>query len=205
VRRVAFIAMIVAVAGLALPGRASLYSPEEPMAIPVEEGKAVALPFEEFRRRLTVLMNAANPPKPGEPDNPDREAFLKRIRKAEEPENPEKSKKPRRLSAEETAALATDLLRVGKSDEALNKLSAKMRPPNYWVLTTLGHVHAARGDSRDWAEAIQQQTSARLDAEMPEVVKGLTKEQRDWWEMIDRDYLPTTTRSTSSTGSRESG
>lgn len=189
-RRVAFVAGVVAVVGLALAagaGRASLYSPDDPMAIPVEDGKPIALPFEEFKRRLTVLLNAVKEPKPGEKDNPDREAILNRIRKTEEPAEPTKSKKPKRLTAEETAALATDLLRVGKFDEALNKLSAKIRPANYWVFTTLGHVHATRGD---WTEALQLQTAARLDAEMPETVKGLTKDERDWWAKLDRDYLP---------------
>jgi hypothetical protein len=181
VRRVAFVIGVVAVAVLALsggPGRASLYCPEEQMAIPVEDGKPVALPFEEFKRRLTVLLNAMVEPKPGEPDNPDRKKILDRIAER---------KKAKRLPSDETAALATDLLRVGRADEALDKLIAKSRPANYWVFTGLGHVYAARGD---WVDAIQQQDAARLDAEMPETVKGLTKAQRDWWQMLDRDYLP---------------
>src|SRR5262249_22310531 len=117
-------------------------------------------------------------PQKGEKDNDDRKGVLERIAER---------KKAKKLSSDETAALATDLLRVGKSDEALDRLSAKLRPANYWVFTTLGHVYAARGD---WAQAIQQQTAAKLDAEMPETVKGLTKGQRDWWEKLDRDYLP---------------
>lgn len=186
-RRVAFVVMIAAVAGFMLVGewgRASLYAPAEPMAIPVEDGKPVALPFEEFKRRLTMLRNALVEPPKGEKDNPDREAFLKRIREATEAKD---SKKPKRLSSDETAALATDLLRVGKSDLALDKLSAKMRPANYWVFTTLGRIYAERGD---WAQAIELQRSASLDAEMPQTVKGLSKAQRDWWEKLDRDYLP---------------
>lgn len=165
-------------------GWASLYSPQEPMAIPVEDGKPVPLPFEEFKRRLTILRNALVEPLSGEKDNPDRQAFLQRIAEASGGKD---AKKTKRLTAEETAALATDLIRVGQLDQALDNLSAKMRPANYWVLTTLGHVHAARGD---WAQAIELQMAARLDTEMPEMVKGLTKGQRDWWEKLDRDYLP---------------
>lgn len=186
-RRVVFSAVVVAgvtLLQLASESRASLYSLQEPMAIPVEDGKPVALPFEEFKRRLTILRNALVEPAAGEKANPDRETFLKRI--AEATGGPD-AKRPKRLTPEETAALATDLIRVGQLDQALDKLSAKLRPANYWVLTTLGHVHAARGD---WAQAIELQTAAILDAEMPETVKGLTKDQRDWWQKLDRDYLP---------------
>jgi hypothetical protein len=84
VRRVAFAVVVGSVVGLALvagPGRASLYSPEAPFAIPFEDGKPSQLPFDEFKRRRAVLRNATIEPKLGEETNPDRKAFLDRIEK----------------------------------------------------------------------------------------------------------------------------
>ena len=180
--RVAFQILSGVLLGLAVvagAGRASLYQPDDPMAIPVGEGRPQPLPFGEFKRRLSVLLNALLEPKKGEPDNPDRKAFLDRIAAREK----------KKLSAADTAALAADLLRVGRSDEALNRLEPRVRDrqQNYFVLSTLGTVHAARGS---WDDAINYQTASQIDAEMPETVPGLTKPQRDWWAKLDRDVVP---------------
>jgi hypothetical protein len=168
---------------VAAPGFASLYSPEDPFAIPVgEDGKAGELPFDEFKRRLAVLTNALVEPKAGEKANPDRQRFLDRIARKPDPASPE----ARSLSTSEAAALATDLLRVGKSDKALDLLAPRTRRPDYFVLSVLGHVFAARGD---WANALKYHTEERFDLEMPATPKGLSKGQRDWWAKLDTGYL----------------
>lgn len=180
-RRVVFAAAVLgSVAGLVLvagTGRASLYSPEEPFAVPVgADGKATPLPFPEFKRRLGVLGNARVEPKKGEKDNSDREPFLKRIAER---------KKIARPAAPEAAALAADLYRVGRLDEALNLLKS-LRRPDYFAFATLGHIRAARGE---WADALATYEDQR-DTKMPAGVKGLTKPQRDWWERLDAEYVP---------------
>ncbi len=183
-RRVVFAAVTGAVVGLALlagHGRASLYSPENQFAIPVgNDGKPVALPFDEFKRRLAVLTNATIEPKFGEKPNPDREKFLERI--AEQEKHP-------KLSAIDTAALAADMLRIGQADKAMAVLGPRTgdRKPDYFVFSTLGHVHAARGE---WADALRYHQDGQLDSKMPATVKGLSKSQRDWWEKLDVDYVP---------------
>lgn len=182
-RRVVFAAALLGSSLILVPTptRASLYAPDEPYAIPVgTDGKATPLPFPEFKRRLVVLTNALLEPKKGEKDNPDREPFLKRVADR---------KKVAKLAAPEAAALAVDLLRVGKADDALNLLGPRTadRRPDYFVFSALGHIHAARGE---WAEALRYHQEGQLDTKMPAEVKGLSKQQRDWWEKLDAEYVP---------------
>jgi tetratricopeptide (TPR) repeat protein len=172
------------VAGLALvaePGRASLYSPDDPkLNIQVgPDGKGQPFALGDFKTFLAGVMNAADDRKKKDGKfNSDREAALKRI----------EQRQGKKLSVPETAALAADLLRVGRADDALNRLKplALGRNPNYFVLTTLGHVHAARGELQ---AAVDYHMSALLDSEMSAEVKGLTKPQRDWIAKLDRDYV----------------
>lgn len=176
--RVALVMFVGSLASLVLigSGRASLYSPEDPrFVIPVGmDGKAQPLPLDDFRIALAVLTNAREKKR-----EEDRKAFLERIERA----------KGKKLSAPESAALASDLLRLGRSDEALNSLAPRLRDrnPDYFVFTTLGHIHAAGGN---WRDALRYHTAAQLDSEMPAAVKGLSKSQRDWWDKLDREYVP---------------
>jgi hypothetical protein len=190
VRRVAFAVVVGSVVGLALvagPGRASLYSPEAPFAIPFEDGKPSQLPFDEFKRRRAVLRNATIEPKLGEETNPDRKAFLDRIEKRmPKGTEAEKERSLKKMPVIEVVALAGDLLHVGQTDRALNLLVPRSRRPDYLVFSTLAHVYAARGE---WAEALRYHTEARLDTEMPADLKGLSKPQRDWWDKLDADYV----------------
>jgi hypothetical protein len=184
VGRVAFVLLAAWTVGLVLvagPGRASLYTPDDPrFVVPVgDDGKPRALAPGEFRTALAVLMNAANDKKTGGKFNSDRAAFLDRIARA----------KGKKLSVPETTALATDYLRVAQFDEALNTLAPRLRDrnPDYFVYTTYAAVRATVGD---WPEALRYHQSALFDSEMPAEVKGLSKAQRDWWEKLDRDHVP---------------
>ncbi|MBA4067001.1 MAG: hypothetical protein C0501_25485 [Isosphaera sp.] len=171
--RVALTAVVASAAVLAGVGRASLYTPDDPrFAVPVAaDGTPTPLPFDEFKRRLAVLTNALNE----KLDTPDRQAFLKRVA--------DREKQPKR-SRDETAALAADLLRVGRVDQALNVLGP--RTTDYFGVAALAHAHAVRGD---WGEALRHYEGL-LDAEMPAEVKGLSKGQRDWWANLDAGYVP---------------
>jgi hypothetical protein len=163
--------------------RASLYSPDDPMmVVPVgADGKAQAMKFNDFLLALTKLNNAFDMRMiiNGEA-NKDREAFLERLKASEKIQNP---------SVDEKAARATDLLRVGELDGAINLLIplTRDRRPSYFVFITLSHVYAARGD---WGEAIRFHQEGQLDTEMPPTVKGLTAAQRNWWQKLDSQYLP---------------
>ena len=196
-RRVVVVVVIGSVAGLALvagPGRASLYSSDTQFAIPFEDGKALRLPFDEFKRRRAVLMNAMVEPKLGEETNPDRKAFLDRIHKrmpapGDTPrQRQEKEQALKKLPARDAAELAADLLRVGQVDQALNLLLPRTtdRRPDYFVFSTLAHVHAARGE---WADALRYHTEGRFDTRMPDELKGMSKGQLAWWDKLDADYV----------------
>ena len=72
-------------------------------------------------------------------------------------------------------------------DEALNRVKPLVldRRPSYFALTTLAHVHAARGE---WREAFDNQDFA-IESGMPAEVKGWSKPQRDWLARVDRDFV----------------
>jgi tetratricopeptide (TPR) repeat protein len=177
------------VGGLApTPGRASLYQPDDPMAVPVRpDGTGDPFPFDEFKRRLVLLNNILNPTLTNaDGTTTDRQRLVDRVRSKQQ---------ARPLPADEAAALAADMLRLGNTDagffvnDALNLLTPRTRDrnPNYFVHTTLAQVHAARGE---WAEAVTYHDAALIDSEMPAKVKGWTDAQRDWIAALDRDVVP---------------
>ncbi|MFO0795907.1 MAG: tetratricopeptide repeat protein [Gemmataceae bacterium] len=169
-----------------LPGRAVLYSPDDPMVVPVRpDGTAEALPFDVLRLRLAQLGNVANPqPGPNGQPNPDRSKVLKRVQD-----------RPSAKTADDAAAQAADLIRLGNggqvayADHALKLLYPFRggRQPNYFVFTTLAAVYAARGE---WRMAEEAHAAALFDAEMPAAVKGWSGPQRDWLCKFDDTYLP---------------
>ena len=180
--RVAIVVLVGSLAGLVLvsaSGRASLYSPDDPRFIISvgADGKAQALGYEEFKRRLATLLNEADSRKKANgKENSDRLAILNRIEQAQ----------TKKLSPIETTAFAADLLRAGRVDEALNRIKPVVdRSPSYFAYTTLAHVYSARGD---WREAVENQLDA-IDVKAPVGLKGLTKEQCDWIAKLDRDYV----------------
>lgn len=173
--------VVLAVLVAAVPGRASLYAPDEPMPFGVSpEGVAEALPFDEFKRRLIVAMNRLNrtPPTDGRV-NADREALVQSVEKRKVLPNP---------SLLDTVSLAADLLRLRDADAALNRLKPRddRRRPDYLVTTTLAHTYAAR---QEWRAAVSTQESAIVDCDMPAEVKGWSKPQRGWVAKLDADYV----------------
>jgi len=187
---------IVAVAGGALavallvagPGRASLFQPDDPMIVTVGTNQlGEPFPPDEFRRRMGVLGNEADPRlTPDGGPNPDRAKVLARV-KASPPAHT--------LPADAAAARAADMLRLGNTDagffvnDALDLLAPRTRDrsPSYFVHTTLAQLHAARGE---WTEAATYHGAALIDCEMPAAVKGWTPEQRAWVARLDADVVP---------------
>ncbi len=166
----------------AVPCQASLYTPGDPTsALPVNpDGKPDPLPFEEFQRRLQSLKYALDDRKTNGAVNPERQKFLTLIQEAE---------KVRKPSADDTAALAGYLLRIGQFDRATALLAplAHGRNPSYFAIETLVHIHATTGE---WAEARGCIGDALFSAGMPASAKGYTDSQLKWWKTLDSEYLP---------------
>lgn len=162
------------------PAGASLPCGEDLRFVVSGQDKIEPLPFEEFYRRLGVLLNARDERlRAGQP-NPDRQAFLRRVQQRV-------GRTPR--DGYEAAVWATDLLRLGHIDAALDLLSPRLRDrqPDYFVVVVLGHLYAERGD---WRTALRYHQEGLLDVRFPSTVPGLTPAQRDWWQKLDRDYVP---------------
>jgi len=179
VGRITLVVLAGAIFGIGLSGglgQASLYSPDDRnFVVPVAaDGHAQALSPDDFRGALAVLTNIRDERRASE-----RQPFLKRIESAKE----------KKLSASETAGVAALLLRVGRLEEAVNLLAPRLRDrnPDYFVYTTYAAIRASAGD---WSEALRYHTAAQLDSAMPPTVRGLNQSQRDWWEKLDRDYVP---------------
>ena len=103
-RRVVLAVAVAVVAG-AFPARATLYSPDDPMVVPVRpDGTAEPFPFDEFRRRFAQLSNVADPrPGPDGKPNPDRAKVLARV-----------ADRPPAKTADEDAAACADLVRLAE-------------------------------------------------------------------------------------------
>lgn len=178
----AFVALV-----LSLPHtRAGLYSPHEVTLFPVRaDGTAEALMFGTqtagpFRQELVRLLNVGDP-NPGRTQNPDRRAVLERIAARKATRDP--------LPPVEAAALAADLLRVGRADEAVNLLHplSRGRNPDFRVLANLAHVHAFRGE---WQQALDVQGLVLDFDELPRDLAHTTPEQRRWLRKVERTEYP---------------
>ena len=176
---------LVALVALSPDLPAGPYQPSWPTPFAVgPDGTAEPLSFDaegggQFRQLFGTRQNEldANPLRA---ENPDRDAVLARIADWE-------LRRPTAASPAAVAGHAADLLRVGKSDAALNVLAPRSRDrsPDFRVLATLAHVYAARGE---WADAVRWHQAAFLDAEFPDDLAGTAPEQRDWLKRVEREY-----------------
>lgn len=101
--------------------------------------------------------------------NDDRAAVLKRIT---EP-----------LTPTLTPTRAADLLRLRKSDEALNLLARAPNRTDFRILANLIHAHALRGE---WGEALRRH-EVLLDLDLPDDLAP-DPAQRQWLARVERDY-----------------
>jgi hypothetical protein len=198
VTRAALLAVGIFTLLTAADGRAFLYQPgDRTGVVPVgEKGEPAPLPFEELARRRLVLRNAANPDWPLEVINP----------QTKQPVIDEKSGKPRpsergllsrRIAAgrqkanrtpTESVALAVDLLRFGRPDEAAGVLAEQRS--GYLPNVTLAHVAVAQ-DSRDrpgWARAFTYLDIA-AEEPPPKSLPGMSPQQLAWELKLDRGPL----------------
>lgn len=162
--------------------RAGVYSPDEPTPFPVRaDGTAEDLGFGTqsagpFRQLYAQRMNEADP-NPNR-KNTDRQKVLERIATRTVKPNP---------TPADSAALAADLIRVGRADDALNLLAplSRSRVPDFRVMANLTHAHVVRGE---WGAAVDRHQSALLDTEFPDDLPGTTPEQRKWLQKVERQY-----------------
>ncbi len=147
---------------VAADGRASLHHPEDQTGVVGvdDAGAPEPFPFDEFRRRRVITMNACNAdwpleqidpqtkekvidPNTGKPYLSDRGVLDARIKKALA--KPEKARTP-----EEKAALAVDYLRFSRPDDAEGAL--KGQRSDFLANVTLAHIAATQGQ---WARAYE--------------------------------------------------
>jgi hypothetical protein len=189
VRGVALVIAMGSVLSLCLstkPSHASIYSPDD-TSFNVQvgpNGKAQVFDFEKrFKPLILRLTNLVDERKiDGNDVNGDRQAYLKLIKEYEKKRNP---------SAEDVAAHAGYLLRIGDLDKALNLLIPRRNDPrpSYFVFVTLGHIYATRGGD-DWRDALQYHQEGLLDSAMPPTVKGITAAEREWLNELDTYCIP---------------
>src|SRR5206468_11663759 len=117
------------------------------------------------------LPNPADPKK--KIPNGDRIKVLERINQSKEATN---------RSPEDTVALATLLIRVGRLDEAEGLLARDRQ--GFLANTTLAHIYALKGD---WERAFEYQSIANGDP--PAEINRLTPAQVRWQTRLNRGPL----------------
>lgn len=193
--RFRFVALGVVVAGLLglSAGRASLHHPEEPMAVPVNaQGVPEALPFDEFGRRRLVLMNAGNADWPLERANPSDPTKKVRSDRGVLKDRIDKRLKIAKRTQEESVALAVDLLRFGRPDEADGALVGRQRQ-GYLGNVTLAHIAASQANpsdpkTRDWPRAFAFLSFANEETP-PKELPGITPQQLAWQINLNNGVL----------------
>ncbi|AWM41042.1 hypothetical protein GobsT_03630 [Gemmata obscuriglobus] len=163
------------------------------MAIPVNaQGVPEPLPFSEFARRRLVLMNAGNPDWPLERPNPnDPQKMVRSDRGVLKDRIDRRLKVPQRTQ-EENVALAVDLLRFRKADDADGTLVGRQRQ-GYLGNVTLAHIAAAQPSPSDpkvldWARAYNLLTIANEETP-PKSLPGLTPQQLAWQLKLNNGAL----------------
>jgi hypothetical protein len=165
---------------LAAGGRASLYHPDDNTGVVQvdERGAPEPFPFGEFQRRRLILRNIGIPPQPGQPEPSDRRVVDARIKKAQ-------AKRPETRTEMESVALAVDLLRFGRPDDAEGAL--KGRRNGFLPNITLAHIAATQGQ---WARASEFLFIAD-DEKPPAALSTKSPKRFEWQRKVDRGALRT--------------
>ncbi len=198
VGRVAIVGLGIAILAFVFisGGRASLHHPDDSTGtIPVDDtGAPEALPFDPtFKLRRLVLRNVSNPdwplveldpqtkqpvvdPKTGHPKLSDRGVVDERVKK-------EQRKKAGERTVEESVALAVDLLRLGRLDDAEGTL--KGQRSGFLSNITLAHIAAAQGQ---WARAYEYLDIAN-EERPPPALPGTSAKKLAWQLKVNRGPL----------------
>lgn len=177
------------IAGLAIcltvgSANAGLYSPDEPFNFEIDaEGNATPLQFAGgFESIVATLRQAAMTPRtPDEPINGIRKQYLDRVADRKKKGIPE-------LSADEIAGYTCDLIRLGRTVEALNVLHPLVRDPRRGGFLVNAHLATAHAGVADWVTAHSQQMNAIRFSDFPTSFAKFTKPQLAWLKRVERDY-----------------
>jgi hypothetical protein len=158
---------------------AGLYSPDEGSYFNVDEhGYAQALAYDDFRVALSRL-SELNVPNSGARLEVDKRILRRRRTRTSS------------LTVEQLAGLTHDLMRLGRTDEALNILkpiAGDRTRTGFLVLAHLAEAHRARSE---WDEAYEHEYSAVRDYQFPKSFPQLSKAQLDWYQRVESEcYLP---------------
>jgi hypothetical protein len=198
VTRAALLAVGILAVVSASDGRAFLYQPDDRTGVvPVgEKGEPAPLQFEELLRRRLELRNDGNPEWPLVAINPQTKQPVI-DEKTGQPKLSDRGRLERRIAAglkrpnrtmPEGVALAVDLLRFGRPDEAAGVLRDQRR--GYLPNVTLAHVAVAQ-DSRDrpgWSRAFTYLDIAGEEPP-PKSLPGVSPQQLAWEVKLDRGPL----------------
>lgn len=171
--RVAVCLILAILPGLA---RAGIYSPNEQFLFEIEEGIAKPIQYSGGFDSILAGYRDINIP-----NNPLRDKIENRIRE-------QRLSGVNRLSPDDFAGYTADLMRINRSDEALNLLHPVARDPRkggFLVYTHLARAHAARGE---WREAAEQQLMAVRYSEFPTKFSSLSRDQLAWLKKVEKDY-----------------
>lgn len=178
-------------------GQASLHHPTEPFALPVNaKGVPEPLRFDELARQRVTLRNASNPAWPleavdpqtkqpvidkktGKPQLTDRGVVAERIKKEQQKQN---------RTLEDNVALAVDLLRFGRPDDAEGALGGQRQ--GFLPNITLAHIAIAQ-DTRDrpgWPRAFTYLDIAN-EERPPKELPGISPQQLAWQIKLNRGAL----------------
>jgi tetratricopeptide (TPR) repeat protein len=163
---------------LATPASAAagLYSPDEGSYFNIDEHRyAQALAYDDFRVALSRLSEL------NVPNSAARLEVEKRIEKR-------MTKGANALPVEELAGLTHDLMRLGRTDEALNILQPIARDRSRMGFLVLAHLAEAHRARSEWDEAYDQEYSAVRDYPFPKSFPQLSKEQLDWYRRVESEY-----------------
>lgn len=188
---------------LAADGRASLYTPEDTTTtVPVDDdGKPETLPFDEFSRRRLILRNIGNSdwplvetdpqtkqpvidPKTGHPRLNERGEVDARIKKAQK-------KKAKDRTPDESAILATDLLRFGLPDAAAGEIRADQQR-GFLPNVTLAHISAAQGQWRRGLDFLDIANEIAFSKRAPlTALPGVAPQKLKWQLALNKGPLMT--------------
>jgi len=190
--RIATIGLIVLFAPLGSL-QAGLYGPEDFVPFTIGADKlAEELPYvPNFKSLLDERASAANPISPLK--DGDKLTYRGRLVERVEalwPAGGFASKTPAAvlaLSQDRQVALATDLIRLGRVDDALTLLQPRVqdRTPDFFALVTLAQAHALKGD---WEEAIKLHSFA-FEGRLPNKLTGSNEAQTTWAINVEKVYV----------------
>lgn len=155
-----------------------IYSPDESsfvVEVDATTGQAKPFAYSNFRAIMGTIQAVDNPA------GAKRAEYLARI--------DDRKSRLTTLDAEQFAGLSADLLRMRRSEEAINLLhpaSRDRRKAGFVVWSHLTRAHLARNELN---EAVEAQTTAVFDYPFPKTFGKLGAAELTWLRKVEKDYF----------------